>query len=58
MQLRVWPPDDIRKAIMSGTSILTHTLKCVLYIGVPGNQERQNTEKMANSCDSEMPNEF
>lgn len=54
---RIWPP-DISTTIMSGTTIVTHTLKCVLYIGVPGNQKRQNTEKMASSCDSEMPNEF
>lgn len=53
----MWPP-DISKTIVSGTSILTHTLKCVLYIGVPGNQKRQNAEKMANGCDSEMPNGF
>lgn len=43
---------------MSGTSLLTHTLKCLPYIGVQGNQRIQSPEKMTNSCDSEMPNEF
>lgn len=43
---------------MPGISILTHGLKSILYVGVPGNQKRENPEKIANSYDSEMPNDF
>ena len=40
---------------MFGISILTHTLKSIIYIGMPGIQKVQGPQKIASSYDSKMP---